>query len=170
MKVRSGVSIVFPVVLLAAIGLAEPATAETFQLRAQQGVNADRWGGAPAERPSWIPASAFTNDEMICVYAVYGRSYDGKVAALPRRLPNEPHVTTMAANISCYWAPNWNRECKILTNPLIEHPGNYYFVCGSSDGPKGWLQFTGHRGENGFYLYRYWFDKPQSSVRTSKGR
>jgi hypothetical protein len=151
-----------PVACLVMTQWHSPSNADTFQLRAQSGDH--RMSTGTAVRPDWIPLDAFTNEVMIGVYSVYSVYSDGSIGYKPKLMPEEPTVLNMASDISREWGPGWNRDCKILVRPLMEHPGNFYFTSGSSNGPRGWLQHTGERAENGCFLYRYWFDQKPATA------
>lgn len=114
---------------------------------------------AAVERPAWIPAYAFTNDNMICYYGV-------KMLGLKHtwRLPNHGSMARMHKDISVYWKGPCPKLCVLRVEPDSEAPsGNFKFhTIGHPEGPRGWLQATGIKDETG-WQYRYWFDQPNTS-------
>jgi hypothetical protein len=111
--------------------------------------------GAP--RPRWIPAHAFTNDDMIAYYGltVFGRN-------ITWRLPNEPTTAKLSKSVSMWWNGYCPDKCKISVEPDWSVPaGNFKFhTIGAPDGPHGWLEATGIKDKIG-WQYRYWFDQPK---------
>jgi hypothetical protein len=114
-------------------------------------------GAADKEtRPNWIPAGAFTNDDMIAYYGVkmFGLKYSW-------RLPTQRITAKLDKDISMYWLGYRPDKCKIRIEPDDSAPGgNFKFhTLGDPAGPRGWLQSTGIKDETG-WQYRYWFDQP----------
>jgi hypothetical protein len=108
------------------------------------------------DRPSWIPARAFTKDEMIAYYGVkaFGLKYSW-------RLPAQPTTARLGKGISMWWKGYCPDKCKIRIEPDPSAPkGNFTFHTIGADGPRGWLQATGIKDATG-WQYRYWFDQPR---------
>jgi|688.fasta_scaffold158196_3 hypothetical protein len=104
-------------------------------------------------RPDYIPAAAFTNDEMVAPYHEIecGKPTIPSSQELPKRIKLEPKVAKhwTGAKVEPYW---------VTTTPDATHPGTYSFASEAENGPKGWLQHTGERSAWGHPEYRYWFD------------
>lgn len=104
-------------------------------------------------RPSFIPSTAYTNDEMIAPYreVEISESAPQFKQELPRRIKLDPKVARHwnGAKVLPYW---------VNTTPDKEHPGIYSFCSEDENGPRGWLQHTGERSAWGHPEYRYWFN------------
>lgn len=104
-------------------------------------------------RPDFIPACAFTHEEMV---APYHDLENGTVSPtytqeLPKRIKLNPAVVRhwLGAKAEPYW---------VNTVPDKDHPGTFSFSSEIDNGPKGWLQHTGERSAWGHPEYRYWLD------------
>ncbi|HEY9731186.1 MAG TPA: hypothetical protein V6C89_04705 [Drouetiella sp.] len=104
-------------------------------------------------RPDYIPAAAFTNDEMV---APYHETDSGKpVTTSPQELPKRIKLDPKVAK---HWTGAKVEPCWVITTPDATHPGTYSFCSEVENGPKGWLLHTGERSAWGHPEYRYWFD------------
>ncbi len=104
-------------------------------------------------RPSFIPAYAFSNQDMIA-------PYHNLVIDWWHKLPSAdvPHWMKLSPSVAQYWTGTKMEPFWVMTEPDKEHPGNFTFVSLYPGGPKGWLQSTGERSAWGHPEYRYWFD------------
>lgn len=104
-------------------------------------------------RPDFIPARAFTSEEMVAPYhdVESGMASTAYTQELPKRIKLNPAVARhwTGAKVEPYW---------VNTVPDKDHPGTFSFSSEIEDGPKGWLQLTGERSAWGHPEYRYWFD------------
>lgn len=105
------------------------------------------------QRPSFIPAYAFSNQDMVAPY------HDSDINAWHKRTNSElPHWMKLSPSVAQYWTGTKMEPFWVMTEPDKEHPGNFTFVSLYPGGPKGWLQNTGERSAWGHPEYRYWFD------------
>lgn len=105
--------------------------------------------GPKVQRPEFIPACAFTNDDMVAPY----HDSESSIATqkLPKRLKLDPCVAR-------HWTGAKAEPCWVITTPDKDRPGTYSFSSEAENGPKGWLHHTGERSAWGHPEYRYWFD------------
>lgn len=108
-----------------------------------------------AERPWWIPGSAFTDDSMVAPYHNLDIAWWDK-----RPMPNRPQWVRLAASVTRYWRGTVSEPCFVLITPMEQAPGNFTFRSRSFGGPRGWLQALSVPDKKGFPQYRYWLDQP----------
>lgn len=104
------------------------------------------------ERPTWIKASAFTNEQMV---GHFGRSNQPA-----RRIYSAGEEVTLQKSISHYWANGKYGNVRVWCFPVFGHPGNFFFYTPKDpSGPKGWLQDVGSHPGKPFWYYRFWLDQ-----------
>ena len=111
-------------------------------------------------RPSCIPAHAYTNEHLTChmVRDVRSKKHE------PYEIPPQGRGLIMHKDIAKYWCIENYPACKVLALPVSGFPGVFEFhTLGDIAGPRGWLQDLGVVDEKG-RVYRYWFDIPGLNV------
>ena len=106
----------------------------------------------PAERPSWIPAYAYTNDSMVAPYHNLDIFWWDK-----RSMPDRPQRVILSTSVTRYWRGPVANPCYVIVEPFAQAPGNFIFRSLQPGGPQGWLQALSAKDFSGFPLYRYWF-------------
>ena len=109
----------------------------------------------PIERPNWIPAHAYTNQNMVAPYHNKDIAWWDK-----SKMPDRPQWVILSTSVTRFWKGYAPNPCWILVAPNNLAPGNFTFRSKIPHGPRGWLQDINRTTKFGFPLYRYWLDQP----------
>lgn len=111
-------------------------------------------GSNEINRPAWIPANAYTNDQMIMEYF--------KLAPWLRfgqPIPAYGEDVRLFKSITCYWQRGHYGDTMVHFYPTYGHSGNFtFYTTGDASGPHGWVEDTGQVRYRR-HLYRIWFDQ-----------
>ena len=107
------------------------------------------------ERPSWLPAQAYSNDSMVAPY--HNREYFWWDKS---PMPDKPQWVVLSTSVTRFWRGYAPQPCWVLVSPNPLAPGNFTFRARVANGPRGWLQALPTKSRYGFPLYRYWLDQP----------
>ncbi len=113
--------------------------------------------GPTADRPSWIPAHAYTNKDMTGFFGFPWRAGGKRIRFYGEDIDLSPAIAG-------YWGDGhyfyYEGAVKIHALPVLGHPGNFTFATKyDARGPRGWLQDTGQCSSDKRRIYRYWFDQ-----------
>ncbi|HMO19858.1 MAG TPA: hypothetical protein PKC98_02695 [Candidatus Melainabacteria bacterium] len=107
------------------------------------------------QRPSWLPAHAYSNDSMVAPY--HNREYFWWDKS---PMPDKPQWVVLSTSVTRFWRGFAPQPCWVLVSPNPLAPGNFTFRARVANGPRGWLQALPAKSKYGFPLYRYWLDQP----------
>jgi hypothetical protein len=107
-----------------------------------------------AQRPSFVPVEAYSNDAMVAPY--HGTDVNSLGERTSSTLPGRIKLSPAVAQ---FWTGSKVEPFWVSTVADGDHPGNFRFFSEYADGPKGWLQNTGNRSAWGNPEFRYWFDQ-----------
>lgn len=107
------------------------------------------------QRPSWLPAHAYSNDSMVAPY--HNREYFWWDKS---PMPDKPQWVVLSTSVTRFWRGFAPQPCWVLVSPNPLAPGNFTFRARVANGPRGWLQALPTKSRHGFPLYRYWLDQP----------
>lgn len=104
-------------------------------------------GYASQDRPAWLPASAYTSDDMIGPLLKSDRTC---------MVSGEPMRFVRSRN----WPGKQWRGKKVDVRRVAGQPGWFTFeTIGHPDGPRGWYECLYTRDKKGYLLYRIWLDR-----------
>lgn len=106
------------------------------------------------DKPSWLPAHAYSNSNMVAPYHNSSLMWWDK-----SKMPNKPQWVVLSTSVTKYWRGQAPNPCWILVSPNKLAPGNFTFRSRVRNGPRGWLQALDEKSKFGFPLYRYWLDQ-----------
>lgn len=109
--------------------------------------------GRVNDRPNYLPAYAYTNDQMVAPY--HNRdiwSWD------KRAMPSYAQWMRLAPSVTKFWRGYVPDPCMVWSVPIASAPGHFTFSSRYPGGPRGWLEHMTTKSWDGYPMYRYWFD------------